>query len=309
MPRAARIKRELAIYHVMSRSISEFDLFPEDSDKDRFLDILKKYKEMFKCKVYGYCLMTNHYHIIIDTCGYDISNFMKRLNLSYVSYIKFKYGRRGHLLAERFNSKIIDSDEYLLTVSAYIHNNAKDLPGFAGREFEYPYSSMGFYTGKRKDIRGLVDTGFILSSINEKDRVKAQKAYTEMVIERRDIGINKKLKEYLEEFRNEQYEYRPYREVIYRNKNPEEIIKYFAEKYGVADINEMMHRWKRKSMEFRQVIAYVLIVFAGMKISETCKYLKNITASCCSKLCEKGFIHYINDIEIRNAVLNYQVNY
>jgi putative transposase len=304
MSRGARIKEPLAIYHVISKSITEFDLFPDVSDKERFLDTLNKYKEKLHCKIYGFCLMTNHYHILIDTCGYDISEFMKRLNLSYVNYIKYKYKRQGHLLADRFYSKIIDSDKYLLTVSAYIHNNAKDLPGYNSREFDYPYSSMGIYIGSHKDKRGLVDTDFILSCINELNKNKAKKLYVEMVIERKEIGVNKNLKEYLDEFQEEQYEYKSYRVVLLRDKNPEEIIRIIANKYKIKDVNEMMHRWKHNSMEFRQVIAYCLTVFAGLKISEVCNYMKNITASCCSKLCDKGYTHYINNSEIRNAILS-----
>ena len=125
MPRAARIKDPTAIYHTMSRSITEFDMFPDDSDKERFLDLLQKYKEKYQCKVYGYCLMTNHYHLIIDTCGFDISKFMKSLNQSYVKYINKKYKRRGHLLTERFNSKIISTNDYMMTVSAYIWSHSK----------------------------------------------------------------------------------------------------------------------------------------------------------------------------------------
>lgn len=122
MPRAPRMKDPAAVYHAMSRSITEFDLFPDNSDKESFLDLLQKYKEKYHCKVYGYCLMSNHYHLHIDTCGFDISKFMKGLNQSYVKYINRKYQRRGHLLADRFNSKIVDTAEYNLTVSAYIHN-------------------------------------------------------------------------------------------------------------------------------------------------------------------------------------------
>ena len=207
MPRAARMKEATAIYHAMSRSITEFNLFPDDSDKDCFLDLLKRYTEKFQCKVYGFCIMSNHYHLIVDTCGYDISKFMKCLNQTYVKFINKKYNRRGHLLADRFNSKIIDTNEYLLTVSAYVHNNAKDLPEYNGKEFEYPYSSMGIYMGKRKDKRGLVNTDFILGCVNESDKSKAIKAYAEMVIEKRDMGINRKLSEYLEAFKKEQYIY------------------------------------------------------------------------------------------------------
>lgn len=289
MPRTARIKDPTAVYHIMSRSISEFDLFPDDSDKDCFLDLLQKYKEKFHSKIYGYCLMSNHYHLLIDTCGFDISKFMKCLNQTYVKYINRKYNRRGHLLADRFNSKIVNSDEYILTVSAYIHNNSKDLPGYAGREFDYPYSSMAIYLGKQKDKRCLINTDFVLGCVNETDKGKALKAYMNMVIERREIGINVKLRKYLEDFQKEQYEYRSYREVLLREKNPDEVIKRIAEKYGINNDYEVMHKWKRSSMKFRGIVAYSLATLCGMNYKEICKKMNNITLSCCATLINRGF--------------------
>jgi putative transposase len=289
MPRAARIKDSTAIYHIMSHSITEFDLFPDNADKEYFLDLLQKYNAKFSCKTYGFCLLTNHYHIIIDTCGFDISKYMKSLNQTYVKYINKIYKRKGHLLTERFKSKIIDSDDYMLTVSAYVHNNPKDLPGYNGREFEYPYSSMGIYLGKIKDKRELIDTDHILGCINENDRSKAIKAYSEMVTERRDIGINKKLREYLNEFNKEQYEYKSYRKVILRDKKPDEIIKLIAEKLGVEDINILMHRWKRNALQFRQITAYALYNYCGLSINEVAKQMHNISNSCCAMLSNKGY--------------------
>jgi putative transposase len=303
MPRAARMKEPTAIYHIMSRSITEFDLFPDNSDREKFLDLLQECMQKFHGKIYGYCLMTNHYHLIMDTCGCDISKIMKSLNQKYVNHIKRTYKRRGHLLAERFTSKIIDTDEYLLTVSAYVHNNAKDLPGYGGRESEYPYSSMGIYLGKMKDRRNIVDTDFILGCVNESNKSRAIKAYGEMVVERRDAGINRKLKQYLDEFRKEQYEYKSYREVILRDKRPEEIISILAEKYKIKDISGLMHRWKRRTMEFRQVVAYTLTVFCGLNVREVCKYMHNITGSCCAKLCNKGFEVFSKNSEIKSIIL------
>lgn len=303
MSRPARKSDPTAIYHVMSRSITEFDMFPDSSDKECFLDLLKKYKGKYLCKIYGYCLMSNHYHLIIDACGADISKFMKSLNQSYVRYINKKYNRKGHLLADRFNSKIIDCDEYLLTVSAYIHNNCKDIPQYNGREDEYPYSSMGIYMGKMKDKRELVDTEYVLRRVNEKDKDRARKAYTELVVERKEEGTSKKLKEYLEEFWNEQYQYKSYREIILRDKDPEEIINIISEKFGIQCKTEIMHRWKRRTMEFRQVIAYALNVFCGMNICEVCKYLYNITAACCARLVDKGFEIVSRNNEIKDLLL------
>ena len=91
MSRAARIKNPDGIYHVMARSIPEFDLFPSDEDKSHFLDLLQLCKEKYHCSIYAYCLMTNHYHLTIATNGYDISEFMKSLNLRYVKYINKVY--------------------------------------------------------------------------------------------------------------------------------------------------------------------------------------------------------------------------
>jgi putative transposase len=289
MPRAARIKDPEAIYHIMSRSITEFDLFPDNSDKEEFLDILKKYAEKYHCKVYAFCLMTNHYHIIIDTCGFDISKFMKSFNQTYVKHINRKYNRRGHLLTERFASKIITNDKYMLTVSAYVHNNPKDISGYAGREYEYTYSSMGIYLGLRKDKRKLVDTDFVLGCVNEINRKRAVERYEEIVRERRGIVINRKLQEYLKQFQDEQYEYRPYRKVIIRDKDPKEIIRMVAGKFGIEDTEKILHRWKRSTMDFRRVVAYVLHAFCGMGIKEVAENMCNITASCCAKLSDRGY--------------------
>ena len=294
MPRSARKKEQAAIYHVMARSITEFDLFPEDADKSYFLDLLQKYIEKFKCLIYAYCLMSNHYHILIDPNGYDISKFMKCLNLSYVKYVNRKYKRRGSLLAERFNSKIITNTEYALTVSAYIHNNSKDLPGYENRTFEYPYSSMGIYLGKQKDVRKLINTEFVLGCISENDRAKAVEAYADLVIQKRDVGTNTKLKKYLEEFDKEQYEYKKYRTVLIRDKKPEAIIQKIACKLGIEDTREIMHRWKRSSMRFRESVAYALITFCGMGTKEACSYMKNISSTCLSNLRDKGYEQFRN---------------
>ena len=256
MPRTARKKDRNAIYHVMSRSISEFNFFPEDEDKSYFLEILKDCTEEFNCKVYAFCLMTTHYHIFLDTNGFDISTFMKSLNLRYVKYINKKYSRRGSLLAERFNSKIITSSEYALTVSAYIHNNPKDIKGYENKVFDYPYSSMGIYLGEQKDSRKLLDTKYILGIVseNESDSKEKAKKYAEMVETMRETGMNEKLRNFLEEFEKEQYEYKTYRTVLIRDKEPEAIISKIACKLGIEDTREIMHRWKRSSMRFLSLI-------------------------------------------------------
>jgi len=228
---------------------------------------------------------------------------MKSLNQSYVRHVNKKYKRKGHLLDERFNSKIINSDKYLMTVSAYVHNNPKDIPGYNGKEFKYPYSSMGIYLGQMKDKRNLVDTDYILGCVSEKGRREAIKAYSEMVVERRDIGINNKLREYLDEFHKEQYEYKSYRKVILRDKKPEEVIKLIAEKLGIEDINILTHRWKRNALQFRQITAYALNNFCGLSINEITKRMYNISHSCCAILSNKGYEALKRNYNLKECLL------
>ena len=95
------------------------------------------------------------------------------------------------------------------------------------------------------------------------------------------------------------------REVILRDRQPEDIIRLIAEKLGINDIAGMMRRWKRNTMEFRQVVAYTLNVFCGMNIREVCKYMHNITGSCCRKLVDSGFELVQNKVEIKSILLGY----
>ncbi|MBP1744207.1 MAG: transposase, partial [Firmicutes bacterium] len=69
MPRTARDKRPDAIYHIMSRSISELDLFRDEEDKARYMSIVRRYKKKYNIRIYAYCLMGNHSHLMIDANG------------------------------------------------------------------------------------------------------------------------------------------------------------------------------------------------------------------------------------------------
>ena len=114
----------------MCRSISEINLFKDDSDKRKYMALIKKYQRLFKFKVYGYCLMNNHVHLIIDANGSDISKVMHGINFSYAQYFNKRHKRHGHLFQDRFKSKIINNKRYLFAVSAYVHNNPTNIPEY-----------------------------------------------------------------------------------------------------------------------------------------------------------------------------------
>jgi putative transposase len=288
MPRAARAKSPESIYHIVCRSISEFNLFRDDDDKNYYLDVLVKYCDKFHCKVLAYCLMDTHLHLQFDPQGFDVSRFMHCVNLSYASYYNRKYERHGHVFQGRFESKIIASDKYCLAVSAYIHNNPKDVEGYRDREHEYPFSSMGIYLGMRRDHRGLVDTDFILELFNTPDKQTAVRRYAEFVEGRKKgaalgDGIEKCLGRLVVNV------YRSERRVILRDIKPERIMDMVARTLGIT-LKEGIHiKYGRAFEGFRTYTAFVLRVLGGLSYREICGLMGNISLSGAAELCRRGY--------------------
>ena len=105
------------------RGINRQNIFEEEDDYERFLDILKACKSKSDCKLYAYCLMGNHFHLLLKVEKEDLEMIIKRLAGSYVYWYNLKYRRCGHLFQDRFISEAVETDPYLLTVIRYIHHN------------------------------------------------------------------------------------------------------------------------------------------------------------------------------------------
>ena len=187
MPRQIREKGEFGIYHIIQRGNERKNLFNGDDDKTRFLDTLQKMKKKYNFKIYAYCLMDNHVHLIIDDNGNDISKIIKSINISYAYYFNKIYRRCGHLFQDRFKSELIDNNSYLLEVSRYIHNNPVKA-GMVKEPSDYKWSSYNIYVGVDKDKSELVNSSKILECISEKREI-AIKAYIEFVLKQETTEI------------------------------------------------------------------------------------------------------------------------
>ncbi len=294
VPRKARQKHELAIYHIISRSSSEVLLFRENSDKDYYLMLLKRYSDKYNSSIYAYCLMNNHVHIHLDPKGFDVSKFMHSLNTAYVRYYNMKYERHGHLFQGRFQSKILDSDRYNLAVSAYIHNNPKDIPEYSGKEEDYPYSSYGIYLGKRKDKLNLVNRRFIMGLLLAKSDENFVQKYFELVNHQRQRDKTDELKNQASiKLENE---YISGRHVILRNTPPKEILSFVSKRLDHTRGCNLAWKGKQKTINYRAFCAYALRVLSGLTYREICQSISSITISCCSQLCERGY-KLLNDSE------------
>lgn len=286
MPRTARKKSRECVYHIMCRSISEFLLFRDGEDKNWYLGLVKRNCDKYHGKVYAYCLLDSHLHLHLDPQGFDISKLMHCINGAYVRYYNRKYQRHGHLFQDRFESRILDSEAYNLTVSAYIHNNPKDAEGYAGKEHLYPFSSYGIYLGLRRDTLGLVDTRFIQELFNNPEQEVFRTRYKEFVSQQRDMGFSKAKKELSSAITNE---YRPGRRVILPQCPPSQVISRLAGRLMLPGKGELALKSKKQTREFRSLCAYALRVLCGLGYREICENLYNVTISGCSSLCSKGY--------------------
>lgn len=286
MPRRARQKYPEAIFHIMCRSQSEFLLFRDCDDKDYYLNLLKKYTDKYRCSIYAYCLMDNHLHLHFDPRGFDVSKFMHSTNTAYVRYYNKKYNRHGHVFQDRFESRILDTDEYNLAVSAYIHNNAGDVEGYAGREEEYKYSSYGIYLGVKKDRLQLIDKSFMIGLFNNGED-KFRERYFAFVSHQRDIGSFKQLKNKLASAIEN--EYVSGRKIIARDMTPSKVISYISGRLMIPGKAGAAAKGSRRLSEFRAFSAYALRVLCGLGYREICENLYNITIAGCSRLSKKGY--------------------
>jgi REP element-mobilizing transposase RayT len=160
MPRQARKKSESGIYHIMLRGINQQQIFEDAEDYEKFLEILRDCKAICKFKLYAYCLMGNHVHLLLKEGSESLEQVFKRLCGRFVYWYNVKYQRVGHLFQDRFKSEPVDSDEYFITVLRYIHQNPTKA-GLCKLVEDYPHSSYMDYFNEnsivdRKDVLDLM---------------------------------------------------------------------------------------------------------------------------------------------------------
>lgn len=124
MPRGTRITVENVYYHIINRGNQKQKIFLEDPDFEKYLQLMKHYKRKYAFKIFGYCLMPNHIHMIIEPKkAIRLSKFMQALTQTYTHWFNKKYNKTGHLWQARFKSMVICKDEYFLECVYYVEMN------------------------------------------------------------------------------------------------------------------------------------------------------------------------------------------
>jgi len=123
MARPLRIQFPNAVYHVTCRGNEKRDIFLDNHDRKRFLELLQKSLEIYHVILYAYVLMGNHFHLLVETPLGNLSEFMRHFNITYTSWFNRNYNRSGHLYQGRFKGILVERESYLTVLSRYIHLN------------------------------------------------------------------------------------------------------------------------------------------------------------------------------------------
>ncbi|MDD4689882.1 MAG: transposase [Eubacteriales bacterium] len=173
--RPPRILSETGLYHIVFRGINRQNLFEEEQDYKKMLEILRDIKSAYEIEIYAYCLMTNHVHLFVKEKEIgDIKIIMHKILTRYVMWYNRKYQRSGSLIGNRYKSEPIEDEAYYLTLMRYIHQNPLKA-GMVNDVEEYIWSSYNDYINMKNE---LTDIDFGLS-IFSNDEEKALKAFDE----------------------------------------------------------------------------------------------------------------------------------
>lgn len=178
MARPLRIEYDGALYHITSRGNARKPIYKDDEDRKIFLDTLNNVKNKYNWICHAYCLMRNHYHLIIETPDGNLANGMRQLNGVYTQTYNRRHHSVGHIFQGRYKAILIQKESHLLEVSRYVVLNpvrakAAEKPG------EWKWSSYRGTSGMTKPHPGLT-TDWLLGQFSTK-RGQAEKKYREFV--------------------------------------------------------------------------------------------------------------------------------
>ncbi len=284
--RRARITYDGALHHGMNRGYEGRILFADDQDKLTFLDLLEKNREQTRIRILAYCLMGNHYHLVLQNLTGRMSEFFKQLNGQYGTYYRQRYGGKGYVFQDRYKSKLIQDDAYLMLAIAYVLNNPVKV-GLARSYEQFPWSSGGLYFTEKSDQK-IVDSEYVNDLFGNAKELKRWVVSTQDVEElpmvKSEMGLiigGAEFIEHAEEMadRRSGLEGTQMRRQDDRYFEPiEKVIQEFEGKYGVksVDLNTRTHAGKRLRTELlaalkdRAGLRYVDILqleaFAGLSL-------------------------------------------
>jgi len=177
MPRPLRVEYSGAWYHVMNRGACHKNIFHSTTHRQIFLEMLAQAHDSLRAEIHAYCLMSNHYHLLLRTPEANLSKIMRHINGVYTQKYNKTMQKDGALFRGRYRAKLIGEDSYLQQVSRYIHLNPVEANIITDPR-DYEWSSYFYFIGNIKPPPWLY-TKFTLSLFGNQDEKKLYKQYVD----------------------------------------------------------------------------------------------------------------------------------
>lgn len=277
MARRPRLFASGLLYHVIVRGNQRRKTFQAAEDYQAYLQRLESYHKRYVIRIYAYCLMPNHVHLLVETGSIPLSKFMQGLQQSYTQYFNLRYRKVGHLFQGRYKAIICDKDEYLLALLRYIHLNPVRA-GLVKNPDRYPYSGHVAYL---KD-----DRPKIMEPLPILKLLGGRKAYERFILEGITEGHNEDYyavedQRFLgEEGFGEELSREIEEQSMERKKAPiERAVQKLAKQLGISP-EELKSQDRQWSVTRKRAQAITILVREyGYKVTEVAKFLNRDQAN------------------------------
>jgi len=318
MARPLRIEYEGAIYHVTARGNERAKIFFSKKDYEKFKEYIAAGRNRFGLILHAYVLMTNHYHLIVETPEKNLNKIMHFINGSYTTYLNIKRKRTGHLFQGRYKAILVDKESYLLELSRYLHLNPVRA-NMSRKPEEYLHSSyrsyvtaspesivspdtvLGMLSAKRNEAaRRYRD--FVESAMGEESVNPLRKVYGGVI-----LGSRQFIRDALERIKFERVKSSEvsYRKAMRSALGLEEIISACCEHFGVT--REEMTRNRRS--ESRKACVYLIKRHTCASNPEIGQLFGSLTYSAVSKIVASVSKRLESDKYLREQIKKLEAEY
>jgi putative transposase len=303
MARPLRITYEGAWYHVMNRGLAKSPIFLNDRHRKIFIDLLSEVHQRYQAEIHAYCLMGNHYHLLIRTPLGNISRIMRYIDGVYTQRFNQLVGRDGPLLRGRYKAVLVEADRYFLRLTRYIHLNPVESKITKNPE-SYEWSSCKYFFNEKPPA--WLNTEFTLGYFSVKNHRKNYQEYLSLGNDEEIINfyLNEKILPILgsgafsekicdehlkgEHKINEIPDHKIYLASV-KNKQYLNMVCAAVVKYFNIGMDEVL-RVKKGAINMPRLIAIYLACHEGgssLLLSDTGKFFGGVSASAVSKACAR----------------------
>jgi REP element-mobilizing transposase RayT len=258
MARKPRLHLPGGFYHMMLRGNGGADIFFAKADRRRFLELLGEGVERFGHRLHGYCLMTNHVHLVVQAGEAPLSRAMQNLAFRFTRFVNARRKRIGHLFQGRYKALLVDADSYLLELVRYVHLNPVRA-GLVADPADWPWSGHRAYLGR--GAPAWLTTDWVLGALAG-DRQDARAAYRAFVAAGLGEGARPEFHDGLAApgvLGDDDFAKRVLARAERRNKPPElaTVVSRVSAAYGLRAAELAERSRARRPAEARHVIAYL----------------------------------------------------